>query len=73
MVIRKVSIGPDVKSQAMHYIIKQRVVDGSYAIHLIKREGNGNVCIWIQKEDIVVLWKEFNASLPISIEYNIDF
>jgi len=57
----------------MHYIINQRVVDGSYTIHLIKREGNGNVCIWIQKEDIVVLWKEFNASMPISIEYNIDF
>ena len=73
MVIRKVSIGPDVKSQAMHYIINQRVVDGSYTIHLIKRETEGSICIWIQKEDIVVLWKEFNASMPISIEYNIDF
>lgn len=73
MVIRKVSIGPEVKSHAMHYIINQRVVDGSYTIHLIKRETGGSICIWIQKDDIVVLWKEFNAAMPISIEYNIDF
>jgi len=57
----------------MHYIINQKVVDGSYTIHLIKREMNGNICIWIQKNDIIVLWKEFNSSMPMSIEYNLDF
>jgi|TARA_R110002020_G_scaffold102076_2_gene239959 hypothetical protein len=71
--IRKVSIGLDVKSNAMHYITNQKVVDGSYTIHLIKREMNGNICIWIQKNDIIVLWKEFNSSMPMSIEYNLDF
>ena len=34
---------------------------------------NGNICIWIQKNDIIVLWKEFNSSMPMSIEYNLDF
>ena len=71
--IRKVSIGSEVKSGAMHYIINQKVVDGSYTIHLIRRKENGNICIWIHKNDIVVLWKEFNAYMPISIEYNLDF
>lgn len=73
MVIRKVSIGSELKSHAMHYILNQRVVDGSYTIHLIKRENNGNICIWIHREDIIVLWKEFTSTMPISIEYNIDF
>jgi hypothetical protein len=33
----------------------------------------GAIVIYIQQDDVVVLWKEFNAMMPISIEYNINF
>jgi hypothetical protein len=72
MDIRKISIGPDYKSGAMHYIVGQEVLNGSYKIHLIKND-NGAIKIWIQKEDEVVLWKAFTDTMPISIEYNIFF
>jgi hypothetical protein len=76
MLIRKVSIGADYKASAMHYIVGQSVLNGSYQIHEIKEDG-GRVKIWIssgeegQKE--IVLWKCFNENMPVSFEYNIDF
>jgi hypothetical protein len=73
MLIRKISIGTDYKSSAMHYIVGQRLLGGSYFIHLIRVEDKGQVKIWIQRDNEVVLWKEFNNNMPISIEYNIDF
>ena len=36
MDIRKISIGPDYKSGAMHYIVGQSVLGSAYTIHLIK-------------------------------------
>tara|TARA_B100001778_G_C18169453_1_gene441809 strand:+ start:181 stop:405 length:225 start_codon:yes stop_codon:yes gene_type:complete len=74
MDIRKISIGPDYKSSAMHYIINQEVLGGKYVIHLIQYDNNKNtIKIWIQKNDEVVLWKEFSPSMPIAVEYNINF
>lgn len=72
MDIRKISIGPDYKSGAMHYIVGQDVLNNTHVIHLIKNE-NGAIKIWIQRDDEVVLWKEFTQTMPISIEYNIFF
>ena len=75
MDIRKISVGPDYKGGAMHYIVGQSVLNDTNEIHLIKHNSNTNsILIYIinQKEE-VVLWKEFNASMPISIEYNIYF
>ena len=72
--IRKITIGADYKSNGMHYIVGQPILDKSYIIHLIRRdEDTGNVKIWIDKENEIFLWKEFNTSMPISIEYNINF
>jgi|TARA_R100000482_G_scaffold114442_1_gene57257 hypothetical protein len=72
--IRKISVGPDYKSGAMHYIVGQNVLGGDYEIHLIKRDVNrDSIKIWIIKESEVVLWKEFNSWMPISVEYNINF
>jgi hypothetical protein len=72
--IRKISIGPDYKSGAMHYIVGQEVLNRSYVIHLIKYESkNQSIIIYIQKDDEVMRWKEFNQSIPMSIEYNINF
>lgn len=74
MDIRKISIGPDYKSGAMHYIVGQSVLNGSYTIHLIKFVlEKESILIYIQKEDEVLLWKEFTSTMPVSIEYNINF
>lgn len=75
MDIRKISIGSDYKNNAMHYIVGQKVLGDSNSIHLIKRDiDTMSIKIYIinQKGEIV-LWKEFNKTIPISIEFNIDF
>lgn len=72
--IRKISVGPDYKGGAMHYIVGQPVLNDAYKIHVIKFDDQkGSFKIWIQKEDEVIMWKEFTSQMPISIEYNIDF
>jgi hypothetical protein len=75
MDIRKISIGPDYKSGAMHYIVGQKVLGDSSEIHHIKRKSDtGAILIYIiNKKEEVVLWKEFTFAIPISIEFNIDF
>jgi hypothetical protein len=72
--IRKISIGPDFKSGAMHYIVGQEILNASHKIHLIQRDPKTlAIKVWIQREDEVLLWKEFNSNMPISIEFNINF
>jgi hypothetical protein len=75
MDIRKISIGPDYKNNAMHYIVGQKVLGDSNLIHLIKRDNDTmSVKIYIiNTKGEIVLWKEFNQTIPISIEFNIDF
>mgnify|MGYP001160676262 FL=1 len=74
MNIRKISIGPDYKGGAMHYIVGQEVLGGSYKIHLIQSDSEKQtIKIWIENEEGIVLWKEFTSTMPISIEYNINF
>ena len=62
MDIRKISIGPDYKSGAMHYIVGQEVLGGSYAIHLIQVDTE-SYKIWIIKGEEVLLWKEFKSKV----------
>jgi hypothetical protein len=58
----------------MHYIVGQDVLGGKYFIHLIQYvERSDSIKIWIQKEGEILLWKEFNSNMPVSIEYNINF
>jgi len=74
MDIRKISVGPDYKSGAMHYLVGQEILGSSHNIHLIQYDKeNSSYKIWIQREEVIVLWKEFNSNIPISIEYNINF
>ena len=74
MDIRKISIGPNYKSDAMHCIVGQDVLGGKYYIHLIQYvERSDSVKIWIKREGEILLWKEFNSNMPVSIEYNINF
>lgn len=72
MEIRKVSIGPDYKGGAMHYIVGQSVLNDTQKIHLIINENNYIRIYIINSKDEVVLWKEFNDTIPVSIEYNIN-
>lgn len=75
MDIRKISVGPDYKSGAMHYIVGQKVLGDTNEINLIKYDPKTkSIKIFIinNKEEIV-LWKEFNTNMPISIEYNINY
>jgi hypothetical protein len=72
--IRKISIGPDYKSSAMHYLVGQKILNGDYFIHLIEKDINsGSLKIWIEKGEEVMLWKEFSPTMPASVEYSIDF
>jgi len=73
--IRKISIGPDYKGGAMHYVVGQKVIGDSNEIHLIKYDENKNsVKIFvINEKSEVTLWKEFNSTIPMSIEYNINY
>ncbi|UCD07189.1 MAG: hypothetical protein JSW41_05185 [Candidatus Aenigmatarchaeota archaeon] len=74
MDIRKIAVGPDYKSGAMHYIVGQKILNDSYVIHLIKyNERKDSFEIWIERGDEVLLWKEFSSTVPVSIEYNIYF
>jgi hypothetical protein len=73
--IRKISVGPDYKGGAMHYIVGQKVLGESNEIHRIIRNSDTNAIqvYIINTKQEVVLWKEFNETIPISIEFNIDF
>tara|TARA_R110002126_G_scaffold6600_1_gene34008 strand:+ start:1192 stop:1416 length:225 start_codon:yes stop_codon:yes gene_type:complete len=74
MEIRKISIGPDYKSGAMHYILGQEVLGGSHTIHLIQATDEDGLKVWlINDKEEVLLWKSFTPTMPVSIEYNIYF
>ena len=74
MEIRKLSVGPDYKSGAMHYLVGQEVLNSNYKIHLIKwDESSRFYFIYIIQHNKIVLWKSFSDTMPVSIEYNIHF
>lgn len=75
MDIRKISIGPDYKNGAMHYIVGQKILGDTNEIHIIKYEEltNSILIYIINEKKEVVLWKQFSATMPISIEFNINF
>ncbi len=74
MDIRKISIGPDYKGGAMHYIVGQKVLGDTNEIELIRvnPEKQSIQIFIINEKKEVVLWKEFTSTIPISIEYNIN-
>ena len=74
MQIRKISIGADYKSSAMHYIVGQEILGGSYTIFLIEYDVDQDAyVIYIKRKDEVVPWKLFNKTVPVCVEYNINF
>ena len=75
MDIRKISVGPDYKNGAMHYIVGQKIFGDTNEIQLIKyNPDTQSILIYIiNKKGEVLLWKEFTSTVPISIEFNIDY
>lgn len=68
--IRKISIGGNYKD-AMHYLVGNSVMDGSYTIYEITQDKDGAYSVWIKKDQEVTKWKDFK-NIPVTIEYNID-
>jgi hypothetical protein len=68
-VIRKISIGKDYKNDAMHYSVGQEVYGGHTIVNILEEESKYS--IYIQKGDLVMLWKDFNKNMAVSIEYDL--
>jgi hypothetical protein len=75
MDIRKIAVGPDYKGGAMHYVVGQKILNDTHEIHLIKydTEKSSFKIYIINDKNEVVLWKEFTSTVPVSIEYNINY
>jgi hypothetical protein len=69
--VRKISIGRDYKTDAMHYSVGQEVYGGHIINNIIEEENKYS--IYIKKGDEVVPWKDFNKNMAISVEYNLDY
>lgn len=73
-VIRKIWVGPNVLN-SMTYHCGQNVLKGDYSIHSIRRDAQTqNITVnVIDASKQVFVWKEFNSTVPVSIEYDVDF
>ena len=68
-VIRKISVGKDYKNDAMHYSVGQEVYGGHTIVNIIEEEDKYS--IYIQKNDEVMPWKDFNKNMAVSVEYDL--
>jgi hypothetical protein len=71
-IIRKISIGPDYM-KSMHYMVGQEILDKTWKINTIRVESDGSICVWIIKDGEIIRWKSFSPTMPIAIEYKIDY
>ena len=55
----------------MHYSVGQEVYGGHTIVNII--EGEEKYSIYIQKEDTVMPWKDFNKNMAISVEYDLKY
>ena len=69
--IRKISIGKDYKNEAMHYSVGQEVYGGHTICDIIEQEDKYS--IYIKKEKNVLIWKDFNKNMAVSVEYNLQY
>jgi hypothetical protein len=69
--VRKISIGRDYKNDAMHYAVGQEVYGG----HIIKNiiEEDNKYSIYIEKDNEVLPWKDFNKNMAIAVEYDLKY
>jgi len=72
-VIRKISIGADYKSDAMHYSVGQSVYGGHEIAYITQDQKDNSYNIHIKKNNEVLPWKKFNSNMAISIEYDLEY
>ena len=72
-IIRKISIGSEYKSDAMHYSVGQEVYGGNKIAYIVLDETDHSYNIFIKKNDEVLPWKKFNYNMPVSVEYNLEY
>lgn len=71
--IRKISIGPDYKDNAMHYSVGQIVYGGHEISHILFDSENGSYSVFIKKDNEVKPWKKFNHNMAITVEYDLEY
>ena len=71
--IRKISIGSDYKSDAMHYATGQTVYGGHEISHILFSEVDDSYNVYIKKNNEVLPWKKFNSNMAISVEYDLEY
>jgi hypothetical protein len=69
--IRKISIGSNYKNEAMHYLVGQEVYNGFKIVSIL--EEDDRYSIFIEKGDEIIPWKDFSKTMPISVEYNLEY
>ena len=69
--IRKISVGKDYKNDAMHYSVGQEVYGGHTICNIIEEDDKYSV--YIKKENDVLIWKDFNKNMAVSVEYNLEY
>ena len=69
--IRKISIGKDYKNEAMHYSVGQEVYGGHTICDIIEQDDKYS--IYIKKEKDILIWKDFNKNMAVSVEYNLQY
>ena len=72
-IIRKISIGSDYKTDAMHYSVGQSVYGGHTISHIMADQKDNSYNIFIKKNDEVWPWKKFNSNMAISVEYDLEY
>ena len=70
-VIRKITVGKDYKNDAMHYSVGQEVYGGHTIVNVIEEEEQYSSCI--QKDGMIMPWKDFNKNMAISVEYDLNY
>ena len=70
-IIRKISIGADYKNEAMHYSVGQEVY-GGHTINAIV-EDEDKYSVFIEKNNDIIPWKDFNKNMAIAVEYNLEY
>ena len=68
-IIRKISVGKDYKNDAMHYSVGQEVYGGHTIVNIIEEKTKYSV--YIQKNDEIMPWKDFNKNMAVSVEYDL--
>jgi hypothetical protein len=54
-------------------MVGQEILDKTWKIEAIRLESDNSICVWIKKDGEILKWKSFSHTMPIAIEYKIDY